>query len=330
MTLGSILLTLLGLLILAALAVVAYAVVRTQLIAAKARKVAPPRGIYRTIDGNRIHYVDQWEGQGEGQGNGRPIVFVHGLGGQLNHFRGPLFPLLSGYRLVALDRPGSGYSTRPFAASAALAEQAKVIAAFIGELGLEKPLVVGHSLGGAVSLTLALNHPDKVGGLALIAPLTHHRDDTPPQFKALEIRSALKRWLLAQTVSVPLSLKFAQQTLDFVFGPQAVTPDYASEGGGWAGLRPSHVYATGTDFMALENVMPGLQARYGELAMPVGILFGSADRVLEVDRHGLAMQGKVRGLDLEILDGIGHMPQFVEAEKTAAFIRRQAERVFGG
>ena len=62
--------------------------------------------------------------------------------------------------------------------------------------------------------------------------------------------------------------------------------------------------------------------------MPVGILFGSRDRVLHHTHHGLAMQGKIEGIDIEILDGIGHMPQFVEAEKVASFIRRIADRAF--
>ncbi|MBX3577134.1 MAG: alpha/beta fold hydrolase [Rhizobiaceae bacterium] len=321
MTVPATLLLVLAVLIAALALAAGYGVFTTRRISANAQKLAPPRGKFVEIDGQRIHYVDQ--------GEGRPILFIHGLGAQLNHFRHPLFPLLPGFRLVALDRPGSGYSVRSRKAKATLTEQARLVSRFIETLSLGEPLVVGHSLGGAVSLTLALNHPDRVAGLALIAPLTAHREDIPREFQGLAIRSNLRRWLMAQTVSVPLSLKYAPQTLDFVFGPQAVTADYGTEGGGWAGLQPSHVYATGTDFVALETELPAIEKRYGELDIPVGILFGTADRVLEYDRHGLSMRDKVKGLDLELLDGIGHMPQFVEAEKTAAFIRRIASQAFG-
>ena len=75
--------------------------------------------------------------------------------------------------------------------------------------------------------------------------------------------------------------------------------------------------------------MKRLTERYGEIKVPAGILFGSADRVLSHKAHGLAMQGRIAGLDLEILEGIGHMPQFVATDQVVAFIRRIAARAFG-
>ena len=81
--------------------------------------------------------------------------------------------------------------------------------------------------------------------------------------------------------------------------------------------------------MAVDSDMPRFIERYGEVDMPVGILFGTADRVLPYELHGLAMQDKIAGLELEMLDGIGHMPQFVAADRVVAFIRRMAGRAFG-
>ncbi len=192
--------------------VVGYFVLATRRIAERAERTIPPAGKFIDIGGSRIHYVET--------GEGRPIVFVHGLGGQLHHFRHPTFPTLPGYRLIALDRPGSGYSVRAAGASARLPEQAKVVADFIAALRLERPLLVGHSLGGAVALTAALNHPEAVSGVVTLAPLTHMEDAIRAEFRALYIRSPLKRWLIANTTAVPASLKYAPQTLYFVFGPQ--------------------------------------------------------------------------------------------------------------
>lgn len=294
----------------------------TRRLAADAEKRIPRVGKTVTIGSDAIHYVDQ--------GSGRPILFVHGLGGQLHHFRQTLFPAMGeGFRLVAMDRPGSGYSTR-VSSGARLPEQAEAIAKFIDAVGLEKPLLVGHSLGGAIALRVALDHPDKIAGLALISPLTHYVPTPPKEFGGLYIRSPLMRRIIAGTLAVPTGLKTAQQTLDFVFGPQPVPADYAIGGGGYLGLRPSHFYATSSDIVAVEQDLPGQMERYGEIAMPVGILFGSRDRVLHHTRHGLAMEGKVEGIDIEILEGIGHMPQFVEADKVADFVRRMAGKAFGG
>lgn len=303
-----------------AIAVPLYFVVRTRLIAAQAERMAPPVGAFLDIDGNRIHYVDR--------GEGPAIVFIHGLGAQLHHFVGPLFDALPGFRLVALDRPGAGYSVRAAGATGEMKEQALVVRRFIETLGLDKPLVVGHSLGGAVALTLALEHSGIASGLALLSPHTHHSGAIPPGFAPLYIPSRLKRRLVAETIAVPLAQRHAEQTLAFIFAPQLPPDDYMVRGGGWLGLRPGHFYGTATDFVGLGIDYPALTKRFGEIGIPVGILFGTDDNVLDHQANGIDMIGRIPGLELELADGIGHMPQFVAPERTASFIRKIAERAF--
>ncbi|HWJ96292.1 MAG TPA: alpha/beta fold hydrolase, partial [Telluria sp.] len=126
----------------------------------------PPGGRFVDVPGARLHIRDE--------GSGPPLLLIHGLAGQMCHYTYGVMERLAGeFRVVAVDRPGSGYSTRAEATPADLSAQAAALAALIDELGLGQPVVVGHSLGGAVALALALEHPAKVAGLALIAPLTH-------------------------------------------------------------------------------------------------------------------------------------------------------------
>ena len=304
----------------ASLLVTLYFVYATRRIACNAEQKVPPVGAFVTVDGERIHYIER--------GEGRPILMIHGLGGTLHHLRRPLMEAFGdGYRLIAIDRPGSGYSTRANGRSGGLREQADFISHLIDALGLEKPLLVGHSLGGAIALATALDHPAKIAGLALISPLTHTSEPSTA-FAALTIRSPLKRRIIANTIALPISIRNAPMVLDYVFGPQKPPADYAVAGGALAGLRPSHFYATATDFAALEHELPRQETRYGELDMPVGILYGTQDRIIDYRANGLAMEGKVKELDLEIIDGIGHMPQYAETARVVAFIRRIAERAF--
>jgi pimeloyl-ACP methyl ester carboxylesterase len=308
-------------LVLAGAAVVGYFLFATSRIAAAAERQVPPVGRFVDVDGNRLHYVEA--------GSGQPILFLHGLGGQLHHFRHTLFSRLAkDFHLVAVDRPGSGYSRRAAGSSARLSEQARVVAHVIDRLGLEKPLVVGHSLGGAVALALALDHPDKVGGLVLLSPLTHLREEVPPEFKPLYVESALLRWLISRTTGVPAALRAAPQTLAFVFGPQKPPPDYIDKGGGVLGLRPAHFEATMADLTAIHLDLGGYEKRYAEIGVPVGLLFGTADRVLKQQEHTLPLTGTVRDLDAELVDGMGHMPQFVEPDRVETMIRRLAQRSF--
>ncbi|BCG88765.1 hypothetical protein MesoLj113c_48750 [Mesorhizobium sp. 113-3-9] len=241
----SILSWLLALLFLLAVLGIACLVLATLWIAAKARRLVPPIGKFVEIDGNRIHYIDV--------GEGRPIVFLHGLGAQLHHFRHTLFAHFGpGYRLIALDRPGSGYSVRANGATGRLPEQAALVRRFIERLGLERPLVVGHSLGGAIALTLAVEYPSAISGIALLAPLTHLETRARQRFDLLYIPSRLLRRIMAYTVAIPLSLRYARPTMEFIFGPQAFPADYMVAGGGWLGLRPGHFQATSADVVAIE------------------------------------------------------------------------------
>jgi pimeloyl-ACP methyl ester carboxylesterase len=292
----------------------------TRRISREAEKLVPAAGKRINIDGNDIHYVES--------GEGPAILMLHGLGGHLHHMRRPLMEKFGeGYRVIALDRPGSGYSTRA-RGDGRLSQQADFIARFIEEMKLDRPLIVGHSLGGAVALATALRHPDKVSGLALLSPLTHAYNEVPPEFAPLYIPNRALRRLIAQTVAVPMSARNAPRTLDFVFNPQKPPADFAVAGGALAGLRPSHIYATSTDLVALRHDLADYEKRYGEIDMPVGILFGDKDRVLNYRRHGLSMRDKIKNLDFELAEGVGHMPQYAVTDQVVAFIRRIADRAF--
>jgi pimeloyl-ACP methyl ester carboxylesterase len=219
----------------------------------------PPRGRFMAIDGERIHYVDTG-------GAGPAVVMIHGLGGNLLHFDYALAGRVAGeFRLILVDRPGAGYSTRSAGGDASLTAQAAAIAKLIRALGLTRPLVAGHSLGGAISLVLALDHPDCVGGLALFAPLTHAQDEVHAVFRRLLIRSSLVRSLVAWTLATPLGIRNGPAVLKEVFAPEAVVPVFPLRAGGLLGLRPKAFYATSWDLVAINDVLPAYTELPGTL-----------------------------------------------------------------
>jgi pimeloyl-ACP methyl ester carboxylesterase len=166
----------------------------------KVEATVPPCGQFVEIDGQRLHYIDTG-------GTGPAVVLIHGLGGTLWHFTYALVDKLSGeFRVIAVDRPGSGYSARPSDVSARLGVQADTLAKFLRALGLNQPLLVGHSLGGALSLAIALDHPDCAGAVALVAPLTQAQGGLPEPFQGLVINSPVMRKIIAWTLAIPLSI----------------------------------------------------------------------------------------------------------------------------
>ena len=279
----------------------------------------PPRGRFIDIDGTRLHYLDE--------GSGPPLLLIHGLAGQVHNFAHSLLGRLAhDFRVVILDRPGSGYSSRPNDALAPPTAQARIISRFCEALGLERPLVVGHSLGGTVALALALDHPQQVGALALIAPVTHQPERVPPPFDGLAIGSPLLRRLIAWTVATPLSISNRKRALATLFGPQPVPGDFATRGGGLLSLRPCAFIGAATDLMAAGQDLVGMPARYKDLAVPVGILFGTEDRILDPALHAQGFVTKMPGAELELIEGGGHMILISSADQAAAFIVRTARR----
>jgi pimeloyl-ACP methyl ester carboxylesterase len=201
------------------------------------------------------------------------------------------------------------------------------MAKFIHALHLQRPLVVGHSLGGAVALATALDHPVCVGGLALISPLTHIEEAAPAPFRGLAIRSRLVRWLAAWTLATPLAILKGDEVLAFVFGPDTPPLDFAMKGGGLLGLRPSSFYSASTDMVAVNDDLPAMVPRYSSLNMPVSILFGRDDGILDYRSHGIALQDKLAGAELKLLPGRGHMLPVTAPDETAEWIRATARKL---
>ncbi len=289
--------------------------------ARRADAAVPAAGRFIDVNGCRLHYVDR--------GRGPTIVMVHGLTGQLGHFTYALVDALArDFRVIALDRPGSGWSTRPPHASAGLDEQARTVAAFLEALGLERVLLVGHSLGGALSLAVALDHPRRIAGVALIAPLTHDMREVPDAFRGLAIRSRAMRALVVHTIAVPAAMARRDAILAMVFGPDPAPADFATRGGGLHAARPSHLAAGIADLTAIEGTMPAWSARYRAITVPVAGRFGRGDRILDPRAHGEALREACPGATLPMVDG-GHMLPVSAPDGVERWLRAfAAERVW--
>lgn len=292
----------------------------THRTARRIEQFLPAKGQFVEVPGGRLHVRLH-----EGAGPAAPaVLLVHGLGGQMSHFDyGLVERLARNYRVAVVDRPGSGHSLRDELHGADVSSQAEALAVLIGKLNLDRPTVVGHSLGGAIALALALEHPGAVGALALVAPLTHAPDTVPEAFKALTIETRWVRKLFAWTLATPASIAGSKKVLAHVFAPEPVPADFAVKGGGLLSLRPKQFLAASSDLQAIPLRMPAVEARYAELKLPVGVLYGRDDAILDWKKNGQALVDKVAGARLELVDG-GHMLPVTQPELTAAFVERIA------
>jgi pimeloyl-ACP methyl ester carboxylesterase len=242
------------------------------------------------------------------------------LSAQLRSFAQPMVDdLAKDYRVIRIDRPGSGYSPALPGGSQRLADQADAVAALIDVLGLEEPVLVGHSLGGALALQLAILHPEKVGSLALIAPATQPVEVVPEVFRGLLVPLPLAR-LVSRTIAVPLGLATRDAVLRQVFAPEPVPADFATAGGGALALRPSNIEAATADLQLAQKDAGAMVGRLGDVGLPVALLYGRDDNILDYRLHGEKTASTIPGARLTLVEG-GHMLPFTQPLQTAAWVR---------
>lgn len=287
---------------------------KTRRLARRAETLVPPVGQLQAVPGGLIHYVEM------GPLEAPPLVLIHGLSGQLQHFTYALADLLApDFRLIILDRPGCGYSTREHDSLAVLPEQARMIQAFLDLRNIEQPVLCGHSLGGAIALAMALDAPEKTRGLALLAPLTHPAADAG-SFKGLIVHSPMMRRLMAQTVAIPAAQRSATQVLQQVFAPNPCPEDFLLRAGAALGLRPKSFITASADATLASGGIALQSARYAsELKTPGAVLFGEADAVLNPQANGPTMEPY--GLHCEMAADQGHMLPITAPMRCNQFIR---------
>jgi pimeloyl-ACP methyl ester carboxylesterase len=284
----------------------------------QAERRNPPHGRFIAIDGVRLHYVEH--------GQGRPVVLVHGLGALIQDFElsGLVDLLASRYRVVIFDRPGAGYSERPRGRSWSIEDQADMLEKACDRLGLERPIVLGHSLGALVAVAMALQKPARIGGLVLVAGYffrTPKISLVPFMTPGIPVVGDVLRY----TVWPLLSWLAAPALFNRAFAPQRVPKrirffplDLA--------LRPSQLRANGQDAAALVGAAGRLSKRYGELALPTMIVAGNGDRLVSTQAHSAKLHQALPHSELFMAGDAGHMVHYVSPRHIAWAVDRAAHQ----
>ena len=152
-----------GTTLLAAAAALATLAIANHVAACRAERRHPPKGSFIVVDGVRLHYSDR--------GEGGPVVLIHGnaVAGDDWNTSGVAELLLQTHRVIIFDRPGFGYSERPRGRMWTADQQAELLHKALHQLGIEQPVVVGHSWGTIVALALAVRHQADLAGLVLLS-----------------------------------------------------------------------------------------------------------------------------------------------------------------
>jgi len=195
----------------------------------------------------------------------------------------------------------------------------------LDRLGIGRAIVVGHSWGGALAATFALDHPQRVAGLVLLAPPLFPFARSATWLYTL-FATPLAGWLYACTLALPLGAPFIGVALSSAFLPQLPPRGYIKRTAALLLLRPAAFLANARDVADLSEFLRAQVARYATLAVPTVIMTGDRDPVVAPRRHAIAFAAAVPRAKLVVLPRIGHMLHHVAADRVIAEIEEIAAR----
>jgi pimeloyl-ACP methyl ester carboxylesterase len=254
------------------------------------------------------------------------VVLLHGnvVTAEDYLWSGVLDRVAERHRVVAIDRPGFGYSDRPHGRLWTPAAQASLLRRAFTRLGLDRPVVVGHSWGTLVALALALDHPEAVRGLVLLSGYYKPtvRVDVPLVAPpAIPVIGGVIR----HTVSPLLGAALLPLNLKAMFAPLPVPAGFQRDFPHGFPVRPGQIHAEAQDAVTMVPAVAAMQERYRDLRLPVTIMAGSHDRIVGVDGHAGWFHQALPGSELQLIPGAGHMFHYAVPEQVADAIAAVAD-----
>ncbi|MGW1425426.1 alpha/beta fold hydrolase [Bradyrhizobium manausense] len=286
------------------------------------QRAYPPQGRMIEVDGATLHVVEIGP-----RDAGLPIVMLHGASSNLEVMRRPLGDLLAKqHRVILIDRPGHGWSTRARRQDSTPDIQARMIDAALGELGIDRAIFVVHSWSGALGARLALDHASRVAGLVMLAPVTHPWRGGVGRYNEI-IAMPVIGPLLAYTITLPLGYFVTESGARNVFLPQMMPDGFVKDSATPLLLRPREFIANAYDLVTLKASVAAQAARYGEIGVPVTIIAGEPDKTVKTEVHARPFAAMVPNAKLIVRPDLGHMVQNAVPDLVKTEIETMIDRV---
>jgi len=263
----------------------------------------PPIGEFIEVDGLRLHYVVQ------GQGPGPALLLVHGASSNLRDYSTSILPALAQQRrVIAFDRPGYGYSERPAGDWPDPARVARLLLDASARLGIDRPVIVGHSWAGSVVMSALVEMPERVSGGVLLSGVAGHWVGSVGwtyDAGSLPLLGTLFAW----TAVLPAGQLMLADAVAPVLAPSPVPARYIERIGAPLALRPRTFLNNVQDMTRLSEYMQRLSPRYDQVRLPLLIVHGEADTMVPFWNHGRRLLPVIPQAQVALIPGAGHAPQ---------------------
>jgi pimeloyl-ACP methyl ester carboxylesterase len=291
-------------------------------VSARARQAErdnPPTGRIIDVDGLQVHYAEV--------GDGEPLVLLHGNGSMLQDFMSSGFVQAAAkrYRVIAFDRPGYGYTERPRSTIWTPSAQAELLRMALQQIGVSHSLVLGHSWGASVAIALALDHPDMVRGLILDSGYYYgsvRADVVLMSGPALPLIGDILRY----TVSPPVARLLWPSMIRKLFSPALVAATFEGVPSEMA-IRPSQLRASAAESALMIPDALAVQNRYAELSMPVAIVAGDGDKMVDFATQAVRLHRVLQNSSLHVVQDCGHMVHHTAPSEVMSAVETVAQAV---
>lgn len=269
--------------------------------ARRAEAKYPPSGEFVVVDGCRYHYKIA--------GTGMPVVLVHGTGASFQDYDYGVFEeLAANFRVVAVDRPGHGYSQRRNGDIGTPMAQAGLVHEVVRQVGIPRAIIVGHSWSGALALSYALQFPADTAGVVVVQG-TLYRDPEMmrPVLRLLSMRVVGP--ILAYSIMPFAGQSGIRQSVERAFYPDPVPTDYLDRAlAMWT--RPAQARAIAIDARRRFEVIDELSRQYSAVTCPVRGVVGARDELFDPSKQLLRLTREVPSVHLDVIADAGHeIPQ---------------------
>lgn len=282
-------------------------------------RLYPPIGEFVDVGGYRLHALHVAAPE---NADLPAIVFLHGASGNLRDQAEAFRKRLEGRaEMLFVDRPGHGWSDRGAPQNALPDAQARAVAELMHRKNISGALIVGHSFGGVIAANMALETPERVGGLLFLATVSHPWPggiDWHYHLATAPFVGKLATWLLA----MPAGLLRIDRAARCVFSPNDYPPDYLSRSGTALVLRPRTFNHNAHDVANLYDHIVRTTPRYREIDRPAIIVAGDEDYVVSTEIHSRALARAVYGAELHVLKGVGHKPDYAATDLCIAAMEK--------
>jgi len=278
----------------------------TQAGVVRTQRAYPAQGRMVEVSGATLHVVDI----GPRDAAGPPIVMLHGASANLEAMRQPLGTRLAKtHRVILIDRPGHGWSTRARLVDSTPEIQGRMIGEALAKLGIGEAILVVHSWAGALGARMALDYPGRVAGLVMLAPVAYPWPGGVGRYNKI-VTTPVIGPLLAYTITLPLGTLLAKRGAHGMFLPQAMADGFVESSATRLLLRPREFLANAWDLVTLKAAVAEQAPRYAEIKAPITLITGGVDKTVSTNIHSRPLAATAPNARLIVLPDVGHMVQY--------------------